>query len=114
MQKKFMSCFLSILICVGFAVSVNTYATPKNSQNLWQEKWQQLEENEKNEIYELLQNRAESEIELLKKLAELEILDAKISEGIIQKLQEEIAHSREAGEFPGIFHHPPAPKEKRN
>ena len=114
MKKRFVAFFLSVLFCAGFAASVSAYAAPIHRQEQLEEKWQALDENEKNEVYELLQKRAEDEIQLLKRLGELELLDPNIGEGVIKKLQEEISRSREAGELPGIFRHPPAPKERRN
>ena len=114
MKKRFAAFFLSVLFCAGFAASASTHAAPIHRQKQLEEKWQALDENEKNEVYELLQKRAEDEIQLLKRLGELELLEPDIIGGIIKKLQEEITRSREAGELPGILHHPPAPKERRN
>ena len=114
MKKRFAAFFLSILVCAGFAAMENTCAAPVHAQNQLEEKWNALGENEKNGIYELLQKRVDDEIQLLQKMAELGLIDTKSSESIIEKLHNEIIRSREAGELPGIFHHPPAPKEKRN
>ena len=64
------------------------------------EKWDALTQEQKAEIYALMENRAAADGALLDKLAELGVIDGADAAQIKQHMQDGLAQLKESGEFP--------------
>ena len=81
---------------------------------LMEEKWDALEDAQKDEIYSLLEKRNEAERNLLEKLSSCGFLDSALSRSIIEKLEDETSRVKENRSLPDFLRRPPVPKENRN
>ena len=91
-----------IAVIFAFAsISCATFATSNMSKNDMQERWKELSDQEKSEVYEILDERAQTEIALLEKYVQLGLLNEKEAREIQNKIEERMESAKEKGLFPG-------------
>ena len=83
------------------SISCATFATSSMSRDDMRERWNELSDQEKSEVYEILNDRAQTEIALLEKYVQLGLLNEKEAREIQNKIEERKESAKEKGLFPG-------------
>lgn len=76
------------------------------------EKWSALTQEQKEEIYALMDSRAAADAALIDKLAELGVIDQADADRIKQHMQEGLAEIKESGDFPMGHQRSKAPRKE--
>ena len=76
------------------------------------EKWSALTQEQKEEIYALMDSRAAADAALIDKLAELGVIDQADADRIKQHMQEGLAEIKESGDFPMGHQRSTAPRKE--
>ncbi len=86
------------LTCAAYAASDVPGGDISNNP---QERWETLSEQEKNQVYEIMDKRARTELELLEKYAQLGLIEEKKVEEIHRQLEKRLEEMKKSGLFPG-------------
>lgn len=95
---------LKRIILLFFACTVLTCATCATSgivQNEPQKRWETLSDQERGQIYEIIDKRAKTEFELLEKYAQLGLIDEKKAGDIQKHIEKRLEEMKKEGVFPG-------------
>lgn len=107
---------LKSTIATLFACAMLTYAAcavSGDAQNEMPKRWEALSDQEKSQVYEIIEKRAKTEFELLEKYAQLGLIDEKKAGEIQKHIEKRLDEMKKEGVFPGAGKGPREEARKR-
>lgn len=88
-----------LFTCV--ALTCAACAASNVSQSELQKQWETLSDQERSQVYEIIDKRAKTEFELLEKYAQLGLIDESKAEEIQKHIMQRVEDMKKEGVFPG-------------
>lgn len=89
----------SLFACAMLTCAV--CAASGDAQTELPKRWEALSEQEKSQVYEIIEKRAKTEFELLEKYAQLGLIDEKKAGEIKKHIEKRLEEMKKEGVFPG-------------
>ena len=97
---RFKKAFALLLACLSLT-SAACAASGNTAHSDMQERWKALSGEEKSQIYEIMDRRAETEFELLEKYAQLGLIDEKKADEVRKHIENRLDEIKKEQLFPG-------------
>ncbi len=99
--KKIAACIFACLSLTCVACATSGSPAPNAPQDDVQKRWETLSDQEKNQVYEIMEERAKTESALLEKYAQLGLIDEEKAEELQKHIEKRMEEMKKEGVFPG-------------